>query len=103
MRYEVVLSNQAEMDLRDIFQYIAFELQSLGNASAQLDRIETAIKGLDRMPERFPQYKKGRWRERNLRVLPVDHYCVFYVFDKTAGRVTVLRIMYSGRNMEKEL
>ena len=72
-------------------------------ASAQLDRIETAIKGLDRMPERFPQYKKGRWRERNLRVLPVDHYCVFYVFDKTAGRVTVLRIMYSGRNMEKEL
>lgn len=38
MRNEVVLSNQAEMDLRDIFQYIAFELQSLGNASAQLDR-----------------------------------------------------------------
>ena len=34
------------MDLRDIFRYIAFELQSLGNASAQLDRIETAIKGL---------------------------------------------------------
>lgn len=103
MRYEVVLSNQAEADLRDIFLYISFELQSFGNASALLDRIETAIKGLEQMPERFPQYRKDKWLERNLRILPVDHYCVFYVFDKTTGRVTVLRIMYSGRNMEKEL
>ena len=40
MIYEVELSEQADSDLRGIFEYIAFELQSPGNASGQLDRLE---------------------------------------------------------------
>ena len=33
MNYEVELSEQADSDLRGIFEYIAFELQSPENAS----------------------------------------------------------------------
>ena len=56
MIYEVELSEQADSDLRGIFEYIAFELQSPGNASGQLDRLEEQILSLDTMPER---YRKG--------------------------------------------
>ena len=36
MIYEVEVSEQADSDLRGIFEYIAFELQSPENASGQL-------------------------------------------------------------------
>ena len=51
MIYEVVVSEQADRDLREIFEYIAFELQSPENAIGQLDRLEEQILSLDTMPK----------------------------------------------------
>ena len=81
MIYEVELSEQADSDLRGIFEYIAFELQSPGNASGQLDRLEEQILSLDTMPERYRKYEKEPWKSRGLRVLPVDNYVVLYIPD----------------------
>ena len=58
MIYEVEVSEQADSDLRGIFEYIAFELQSPENASRQLDRLEEQILSLDTMPERYPVCRK---------------------------------------------
>lgn len=58
MIFNVVISIQAEKDLRGIFEYIAFELLSLENAKKQLSRLERQILSLDKMPERFPRYGK---------------------------------------------
>lgn len=46
MMYEVVVTNQAESDLKGIYEYIAFELLSPENATKQFDRLEAAIIGL---------------------------------------------------------
>ena len=51
MIYEVEVSEQADRDLREIFEYIAFELQSPENAIGQLDRLEEQILSLDAMPK----------------------------------------------------
>ena len=51
MIYEVEVSEQADSDLRGIFEYIDFELQSPENASGQLDRLEEQILSLDTMGE----------------------------------------------------
>ena len=40
MKYDVTFTEQAENDLRGIFEYIAFDLLSPENAAGQLDRIE---------------------------------------------------------------
>ena len=42
-----MISDQAEIDLRGIFEYIAFELQAPENASGQLDRLEACSMDLD--------------------------------------------------------
>ena len=81
MIYEVELSEQADSDLRGIFEYISFELQSPENASGQLDRLEEQILSLDTMPERYRKYEKEPWKSRGLRVLPVDNYVVLYIPD----------------------
>ena len=43
MIFKVVISSQAEKDLRGIFEYIAFELLSPENATGQLERREKQI------------------------------------------------------------
>ena len=91
MNYEVVLSEQADSDLRGIFEYIAFELQSPENASGQLDRLEEQILSLDIMPERYRKYENEPWKSRGLRVLPVDNYVIFYIPDSIRMTIAAFR------------
>lgn len=103
MIFEVEVSNQADTDLRNIYEYIAFELQSPENASGQLDRLEKSIMGLDQMPERFREYEKEPWHRRGLHIMPVDNYCVFYIFNMENVLVTIIRVMYGGRDIDSQL
>ena len=43
MIYEIEFSEQAENDLRSIYEYIAIELQSPENITGQFGRLETEI------------------------------------------------------------
>ncbi len=65
--------------MREIFEYIAFELQSPENAIGQLDRLEEQILSLDAMPKRYRKYEKEPWKSRELHILPVDNYLVLYI------------------------
>ncbi len=100
MNYKIILTNDADADLREIYEYIAFELQAPENAAGQLDRLEEHILGLQTFPERFRKYGKEPWSSRNLRIMPVDNYKVFYIPNETENTVTVLRILYDGRNTD---
>lgn len=103
MTYEVIISSQAEEDLRGIYEYIAFELRSPQNAAGQLDRIEKNILSLDTMPNRYRAYDREPWHSRGLRLLPVDNFVVLYIQDEDRRTVTVVRVMYGGRDIEKWL
>ena len=82
MIYEVTITEQANADLRKIYEYIAFELLSPDNAAGQLDRLEENIIGLEQFPEKYRAYDKEPWHSRGMRVMSVDNYLVFYILDK---------------------
>lgn len=103
MIFEIEISDQADADLRGIYEYIAFELQSPENAVGQLDRLEKGIMSPDQMPERFREHENEPWRSRGLRIMPVDNYCVLYITDKEKAVVTIIRVMYGGRNIDIQL
>lgn len=103
MSYEIRMTPQARNDLRGIFEYIAFTLQSPQNAAGQLDRLEGSIDSLEQMPERFRVYDKEPWRSRNLRIMPVDHYLVFYIPNREEETVTIIRVIYGGRDIDRQL
>ena len=103
MIYEVEVSRQADSDLRGIFEYIAFELQSPKNASGQLDRLEKQILSLNTLPERYQRYEIEPWKSRGLRILPVDNYVVLYIPDRDKKVVTILRVMYARRDIDNQL
>ena len=103
MIFTVEISEQADRDLRAIYEYIAFELSSPANASGQLDRLENRIISLEEIPERYQRYEKEPWHSRGLRIFPVDNYVVCYIADTENRIVTVIRVMYGGRDIEHQL
>ena len=103
MSYVVEMTDQARTDLRGIYEYIAFALQSKINADRQLDRIEKEILSLSEMPERYKVLDLGFEAVKTIRMLTVDHFCVIYHVAKERGAVQVLRILYGGRNIPTEL
>lgn len=101
--YSVKITAQAEQDLRGIYEYIAYELQSPQSAAAQLSRLEEKICALDQLPDRFRRYDREPWHSRGWRIMPVDHYCVFYMPDHGRRVVGVTRVLYGGRDIEHTL
>ena len=97
MIYSVNISAQADKDIRAIYEYIALTLMSPENANAQLSRLENRINKLDNLPKRFPKYKN------EIRFMPVDNYLVFYTVEEVSKNVSILRVMYGKRNVEKTL
>ena len=103
MMYNVETTKQARHDMKMLYEYIADTLMEPIIAEKQYTRIEMAVYSLDQMPERFRRYEKEPWRSRNLRIMPVDNYIVFYTVNNESRVVTVMRIMHGRRNTEKEL
>ena len=46
-----------------------------------------------------PEETRKPMRSRGVRVLDVRNFNVFYTVDKTARRVTVIRVIYNRRNV----
>ena len=103
MIYELIITEQADADLRGIYEYIAFELLAPENAARQLDRLEESIIRLEEFPLKFRMHDKEPWCSRGLRIMPVDNYLVFYIPDDDTKTVTVVRIMYNGRDVDTQL
>lgn len=103
MSYKVEMTDQARADLRGIYKYIAFALQSKTNADHQLDRIEREILSLSEMPERYKVLDLGFEAAKTVRMVSVDRYCVIYHVAKERGTVQILRILYGGSDIPAEL
>ena len=55
------------------------------------------------MPDRHEAMEREPWKSMGMRKLPVDNYIVFYIVDHDKKVVTVVRIVYGGRDIEEEL
>ena len=103
MIFHVAYSAEARQDLRDIYEYIACELLVPETATGQTERIMKAIRSLEQIPMRHRLYEEEPWHSQGLRVLLVDNYLVFYLPDETNATVSIIRIMYGGRDIDKQL
>lgn len=101
--YRVTIEEPAQQDLREIYKYIAEMLQEPVIAERLVGRIRKAIEGLDRMPERFPFYDSEPWRSQGIRRMNVGNFAAFYIVIKDDFTVSVLTVMYSGRDIDSVL
>lgn len=98
--YNVVYSPQALNDLKDIYAYIAQELFVPDTARNQVNRIRKEIRSLDFMPSRYALVDWEPWKSMGMHKVPVDNFVVFYTVDSDSMTVSVIRIVYGGRDIE---
>lgn len=98
--YSVIYSPEARNDIKEIYSYIAFELLVPGTAEGQVNRIRKTIRSLDFMPSRNPIVDWEPWKSMGMHKALVDNFVVFYMVDTVAFTVTIIRIVYGGRNIQ---
>lgn len=103
MSYNIDISVRAKSDLREIYEYISVNLESPQNAASVIERLEKAIAGLNSMPMRFRQYETEPWKTRGMRIMNVGNFVVLYIPNEESGTVTILRVMYGGRDIDSEM
>ncbi len=101
--FRVDYSPEALDDVRAIYSYIAFHLKERDTARRQAGKIRSEIRALKEMPERYAPVDWEPWASMGMRRLPVDRYVVYYLVDQAAQLVSVVRIVYGGRDIEAML
>ena len=99
--YAVVYAPQAFEDLRDIVSYLTFTLHAPDTAKRLTGRIRKQIRELGHLPARHPAVEWEPWHSMNLRHVSVGNFVVFYRVEESTQTVTVVRIVYGGRDLEQ--
>lgn len=98
--YKVIYSQLALQDLADIYKYIRFSLKAPITAEKQLFRIKKMISSLDIFPARYPIIKLEHLSSIKIYKAPIDNYIIFYSIDENLSSVSIIRIFYSGKNID---
>jgi len=99
MDWHVEITQEAEQDMEEIYQYIAVSLQEPGIAWKQTERIRDKLEKLNRMPERNSVVQDEPWKSREIRRVNMDNYAAFYKLDSKSATVSVIRILYARRDL----
>ena len=98
MGFRVLITPQAEEDIAAVCRYTAVELFNPPAAAGLADALYDAVESLAEMPFRHPVWRNEPWKTRGIRSLGVKNYRIFYLADRTARRVLVLRVFYNRTN-----
>lgn len=100
-KYEVQITDEAQADMRDLYQYILLTLQSPENAIGQYNRIAEEILTLSVFPNRYRLVDFEPERSQGLRRMLVDNFSIFYVVREK--QVIVTDVLYSASDIEQRL
>lgn len=102
MKYEMVRTDKADDQLREIIFYIAEDSGSVEIALNYLDKIETAINNLGDFPRAVSVPRYSILRKQGYRVLIVERHLVFYKVNDSEKKVIIYAVV-DGRREYRNL
>lgn len=102
MKYNIVRTDKADEQLREIIFYIADDSGSIDIALNYLDKIEIAINRLEDFPMSGSVPRYSILRKQGYRVLIVERHLIFYKIDENKKGVIIYAIV-DGRREYRNL
>jgi len=97
--YEVIMTDDADENIEQLGDYIAYDLHSPDVAQAYVEKILGEIKErLSYLPERFILAYDEPDHSRQIRRMQIDNHFAYYRIDEDAAVVYVLNIVYNRRD-----
>ena len=103
MKYDIIITNQAEVDMQDIYEYIEMQLSAPISAKRLLNKMISCIMNLRELPNRYRKYEHEPWQPKGLRVLPVNNFLILYIPDEKDRKVHIIRVIYGKRDIDNAL
>lgn len=100
MKYQVIRTDKADEQLRDIIFYIAEDSDSVDTALDYLDKIEKTVMNLAEFPYSGVKPRYSILKKQGYLVLVVERYLVFHKVNVEKRTVTVYSFMDSRREYE---
>lgn len=98
---KVTISNTAEKDIKNIYDYILEKTKSSEFALKYYTRLMNAVFSLQSFPKRCPLVIFEPERGLGIRRLQIDRYNIFYIVGE--NRITVINILHSSSDIESKL
>ena len=102
MKYNIIRTDKADEQLREIIFYIADDSGSVDIALNYLNKIETAINRLEEFPMSGSVPRYSVLRKQGYRVLVIERHLVFYKVNESEKIVTIYAVV-DGRREYKNL
>lgn len=97
---EIIYSPEFLDDLITIYSYISSILHEPDIAAGQVNRIRNSIRNLNQMPLRHRIVDWEPWHSMEMRIFPINNYDVYYLVNSEQSIVQIVRIFYSGRDIQ---
>ena len=92
--YKVVYLPTARQQLTDAVLYIARELSNPAAAESLLEEVEKQVGFLKEMPYRFSVYPALLSMKREIRMVPVKEFILFYTIREEEKTVEIWRFLH---------
>lgn len=102
-QWSVQYTALAREDLKAIVSYIVDELGEREIAAFMYEKLTKGIRSLQSLPYRYPVYHEEPWTSKGLRVMKIRKYLVFYYPEEEELSVSIIRIIYGGRDISRQL
>lgn len=102
MKYNIIRTEKADEQLREIIFYIAEDSGSIDIALNYLDKIEKAINSLEDFPMSGSIPRYSILRKQGYRVLIVERHLVFYKVNEETKEVIIYAVV-DGRREYRNL
>lgn len=100
MKYNIVRTDKAEEQLRELIFYIAEDSSSVDVALGYLDKLEKSIMNLEDFPYTGAKPRYSILRKQGYLVLIVEKHLIFYKVDEEKKRVIIYAVMDSRREYQ---
>ena len=102
-RYNYVLTESAEADIDEAFDYIAGDLVNPDAASAFADELEEKLEEICKTPKAGRPVHNPYLKRDDIRRVLVKNYIAYYLINEEAAKIVVLRVVYNRRDQDKLL
>ena len=101
--YSLEFLSVAKNDMLEIVKYISEELKNPVAADKLADDFILSAERVCEFPYSNNVYRPIKPLETEYRRFIVNNYLMFYTVDETTKTVTVMRVIYARRDLEKQL
>ena len=102
-KYKVIITPEAQDDIRSSVMYIARELANPKAAIALQEEFRKEIISLDTMPLRYNVVEEQPWRALGVRKVKVKNHYVYYITDDETKTVSIIAVIYVRMDQQNQV